>query len=97
MSFMRPPSTSSAPAPAVEPLPTPSFPALEAFIESASAEEVQSLFARVKDELASLKGPKVEQAKKAQTAISRAEELLGVLLETRERLVAESKGPKGRR
>ncbi|HEX8440158.1 hypothetical protein [Archangium sp.] len=92
---MPPPSKQTANAP-VEPLPAPSFPAIESFIERASTEEVQSLFAPVKNELANLKGPKAEQAKKAQTAISRAEELLGVLLETRERLVAESKG-KGRK
>ncbi|HEX8818939.1 MAG TPA: hypothetical protein VF794_03365 [Archangium sp.] len=93
---MPPPSKQTAPAPVEEPLPTPSFPAIESFIERASAEEVQSLFSPVKNELANLKGPKAEQAKKVQTAISRTEELLGVLLETRERLVAESKG-KGRK
>jgi hypothetical protein len=91
---MPPPSKQTAPA--ADPLPAPSFPAIESFIERASAEEVQSLFAPVKNELTNLKGPKAEQAKKAQTAISRTEELLGVLLETRERLVAESKG-KGRK
>ncbi len=90
---MPPPSKQTAP---VDPLPTPSFPAIESFIERASAEEVQSLFSPAKKELANLKGPKAEQAKKAQTAIARTEELLGVLLETRERLVAESKG-KGRK
>jgi hypothetical protein len=93
---MPPPSKQTAPAPVAEPFPTPSFPAIEAFIEGASAEEVQSLFSPVKNELANLKGPKAEHAKKVQTAISRAEELLAVLLETRERLVAESKG-KGRK
>ncbi|PTL80519.1 hypothetical protein [Vitiosangium sp. GDMCC 1.1324] len=91
-----PPPSKQQPAPAAEPLPAPSFPAIESFIERASAEEVQSLFAPVKTELANLKGPKAEHAKKVQTAISRTEELLGVLLETRERLVAESKS-KGRK
>ena len=92
---MPPPSKQTAPA-ANEPLPPPTFPAIESFIERASADEVRSLFTPVKNELANLKGPKAEQAKKAQTAISRAEELLAVLLETRERLVAEAKG-KGRK
>lgn len=90
------PPPSKQPAPVAEPLPTPSFPAIESFIERATSEEVQSLFTPVKNELANLKGPKAEQAKKVQAAISRTEELLGVLLETRERLVAESKG-KGRK
>jgi len=85
-----------ASAPALE-LPTPSFPAIESFIERATPEEVQSLFAPVKNELANLKGPKVEQAKKVQAAISRTEELLGILLETRERLMAEAKSGKGRK
>jgi hypothetical protein len=87
---------SPAPAPALE-LPTPSFPAIESFIERATPEEVQSLFTPVKNELANLKGPKVEQAKKVQAAISRTEELLAMLLETRERLMAESKSAKGRK
>ena len=91
-----PPPSKQQPAPVAEPLPTPSFPAIESFIETATAEEVQSLFTPVKDELANLKGPKAEHAKKVQAAISRTEVLLGVLLETRERLVAESKG-KGRK
>ena len=92
-----PPSSKQQPAPVAEPLPAPSFPAIESFIEYASAEEVRTLFNPVKTELSQLKGPKAEQAKKAQAAISRAEELLAVLLETRERLVAESKQPKGRK
>lgn len=92
---MRPPSKQQ-PAPVAEPLPTPSFPAIESFIESASAEEVRSLFTPMKNELANLKGPKAEHAKKVHAAISRTEELLGVLLETRERLVAEAKS-KGRK
>ncbi|MCY1076223.1 hypothetical protein [Archangium lansingense] len=91
-----PPPSKQQPAPVAEPLPTPSFPAIESFIETASAEEVRSLFSPVKTELANLKGPKAEHAKKAQAAITRAEELLGVLLETRERLVTEAKS-KGRR
>lgn len=90
------PPTSKQPAPVADPLPAPSFPAIESFIERASAEEVQALFSPVKTELANLKGPKAEHAKKAQAAISRTEELLAVLLETRERLVAEAKG-KGRK
>jgi hypothetical protein len=91
---MPPPSKQTAPA--ADALPTPSFPAIETFIERATAEEVQSLFTPVKNELANLKGPKAEQAKKVQAAISRTEELLGVLLETRERLVSEAKS-KGRK
>ena len=91
-----PPPSKQQPAPVAEPLPTPSFPAIESFIETATAEEVRSLFTPVKNELAHLKGPKAEHARKVQAAISRAEELLGVLLETRERLVAESRA-KGRK
>ncbi|OJH39313.1 hypothetical protein [Cystobacter ferrugineus] len=91
-----PPPPKQSPAPVAEPLPTPSFPAIEAFIETASAEEVRSLFSPLKNELANLKGPKAEHAKKVQAAISRTEELLAVLLDTREQLVAESRS-KGRK
>ncbi|ATB31814.1 hypothetical protein [Melittangium boletus] len=91
-----PPTSKQQPAPVAEPLPTPSFPAIEAFIEGATAEEVQTLFNPVKNELANLKGPKAEHAKKVHAAISRTEELLAVLLDTRERLVAESRS-KGRK
>jgi hypothetical protein len=83
--------------PALEPLPVPSYPAIESFIERASAEEVQAFFNPIKEGLTALKGPKVDQGKKVQAALASAEELLGVLLETRERLVAESQGNKGRR
>lgn len=88
-----PPSPKPAAAPAPE-FPTPSYPTIESFIETATPEEVNGLFSSVKQGLEDLKGPKVEQAKKAQAAIARAEELLGILLETRERLIAESKGRK---
>ena len=92
---MPPPKQQQAPAP--EPLPTPSYPAIESFIERASAEEIQSFFNPIKEGLNALKGPKGEQGKKVQAALSSAEELLGILLETRERLIAESQGGKGRK
>ncbi|MDY7225544.1 hypothetical protein [Hyalangium rubrum] len=91
------PPPKSQPAPEPEALPTPSYPAVESFIENASPEEIQSLFNPIKEGLNALKGPRAEQGKKIQTALASAEELLGLLLETRERLIAESKGPKGRR
>lgn len=84
-------------APAPEPLPTPSYPAIESFIERASAEELQALFNPIKEGLTALKGPKTDQGKKVQAALASAEELLGILMETRERLIAESQGGKGRR
>lgn len=88
-----PPSPHPAAAPAPE-FPSPSYPTIESFIETATPDEVNGLFASVREGLEGLKGPKVEQAKKVRAAISRAEELLGILLETRERLLAESKGRK---
>ncbi|SEU09433.1 hypothetical protein [Stigmatella erecta] len=92
-----PPPSKQQTAPVQEPLPTPSYPAIEGFIERASAEEVQSFFSPIKEELSTLKGPKAEQGKKVQTALASAEELLGLLLETRERLISEAQGNKGRR
>lgn len=93
---MPPPAKPSAPPPAAE-LPTPSYPAIESLIEQASPEDLQAFFAPVKTGLAELKGPRLELGKKAQGAIARTEELLGLLLEVRERLVAESKAGKGRK
>jgi hypothetical protein len=84
-------------APEPEPLPTPSYPAIESFIERATTEEIQALFTPIKEGLSALKGPKAEQGKKIQSALSSAEELLGILLETRERLIAENQGSKGRK
>jgi hypothetical protein len=92
---MPPSKQQSAPEP--EPLPTPSYPSIESFIETATAEEVQALFAPLKESLGTLKGPKAEQGKKVHAALDSAEELLGILLETRERLIAEAKANKGRR
>jgi hypothetical protein len=89
-----PPPKQQQQAPEVEPLPIPSYPAIESFIERATTEEIQALFNPIKEGLTALKGPKAEQGKKIQTALSSAEELLGILLETRERLIAESKGRK---
>jgi hypothetical protein len=93
---MPPSAKPSTPAPAQE-LPALSYPAIESLLEATPTEEVRALFAPVKAGLAELKGPKVEQGKKAQAAISRAEELLEMLVETRERLLAEAKGSKGRK
>ena len=75
----------------------PMYPSIEAFIERASADEVQQLFGSIKEGLASLKGPKVDQAKKVQKAIDKTEELLAHLLQVREKLEAERKAAKGRR
>jgi hypothetical protein len=92
-----PPPKQQPAEPAPESLPVPSYPAIESFIETASAEEIQAFFTPIKEGLTALKGPKAEQGKKIQAALSSAEELLGILLETRERLIAEAQGNKGRR
>ncbi|WP_205525645.1 hypothetical protein [Pyxidicoccus trucidator] len=93
---MPPSSKPSTPAPAPE-LPAPSYPAVESLLEATPVDDVRAFFAPVKAGLAELKGPKVEQGKKAQAAIARAEELLELLVDTRERMLAEAKGSKGRR
>lgn len=70
----------------------PLYPVIESFVERASREEVGELFARIKDGLFNLKGPKVEQSKKVQTALERTEELLNFLIGIREKMEAERKG-----
>lgn len=95
------PASSRTTPPAAPPpppsLPTPSYPAIESFIESATREQVESLFSPVRQQLGALKGPRADQARKVEAALAHTEELLGLLLQTRERLESEPKGGKGRR
>lgn len=75
-------------APAIDPI----YPAIESYIENATADEVAALFQPLKAGLAELKGPKADQGKKIAKAIERTEELLSYLLQVREKLEAERKG-----
>ncbi len=76
----------------------PLYPAIEGFVEKATAEEIATLFTALKSGLAEMKGPKAEQAKKIGKAVERTEELLSHLLQVREKLESERKGgAKGRR
>lgn len=95
-----PPAKSSSKkdeAPARPPLPEPSYPTIEAFIEKANAADISSAFQDLKAQLDGMKGPKAEQAKKIQKAIDRTEELLSYLLQVREKLEADRKGKGGGR
>lgn len=78
-------------------LPEPSYPVIEGFVEGATAEAIAGAFKDLKDQLATLKGPKAEQAKKVGKAIERTEELLSYLLQVREKLEADRKGKGGGR
>jgi hypothetical protein len=87
------PPPSPPPAPARE----PDYPTLEGMSEWATKEDVEALFAPVKEALAQLKGPKAQQAKKVEAALETTEELLAQLLQIREKLAeeqAQAKGPK---
>ena len=66
--------------------PQPTYPELEAYVEHASREDVDQLFARLQESLDALKGPRSEQAKKAKVAVEHTKELLGRLLDLRESL-----------
>ena len=68
------------------------YPVIESLVERSTPDALSHLFDGVKNELATLKGPRAEQAKKVQVAISRTEELLSHLLQVREKLEAERKG-----
>lgn len=80
------PAKSEATAP---PTVEPVYPAIEGFIESATADDIAALFSSIRDGLAGLKGPRAEQAKKVGKAIERTEELLTYLLQVREKLEAD--------
>ncbi len=88
------PAKAQPAAPAAE----SAYPAIESFIEKATAADVEALLQPIKESLGSMKGPKAELAKKAGKAVARTEELLSHLLQVREKLEASSKsGPKGRK
>jgi hypothetical protein len=85
------------PPPPTNPPPEPDYPTLEGMSEWATQEDIQALFAPVRDALSQLKGPKAQQAKKVEAALETTEELLGQLLQIREKLAEErdqGKGPK---
>ncbi len=84
-------------APEPQKLPEPSYPVIEGFVEKATADGIKATFKDLKDQLAALKGPKAEQAKKVGKAIERTEELLSYLLQVREKLEADRKGKGGGR
>jgi hypothetical protein len=69
----------------------PKYPHLETFAEQAIGEDVILVFGPLKESLASVKGPRVEAAKKAGRGVERTEELLNHLLEVREKLRAGRK------
>lgn len=72
-----------------EALPTQRYPELEAFIETATPEDVAGLFESIKLGLAELKGPKKPLAAKVEKALARTEEVLAQLIEVREKLLEE--------
>jgi hypothetical protein len=75
--------------PAIE---EPKYPHIEAFAEQAIGDDVVTVFAPLKESLATVKGPRVDAAKKASRGVERTEELLHHLLEVREKLRAEKGG-----
>ena len=88
-----PPAKNPPPPAANEPL----YPAIEGFIERASADDIANLFDPLKEGLTGLKGPKAEQAKKVGKAIEKTQELLSHLLQVREKLESQRKEKGGSR
>jgi hypothetical protein len=68
------------------------YPNIEQFAEYAQYDDVGALFAGLKEQLSTLKGPKADQAKKVGKAVEKTEELLHFLLQIREKIEAERKG-----
>ena len=67
------------------------YPNIEQFVETATAEEVETLLSSIKNELSNLKGPVAEKSQKVQLAIANTEELLRHLLEIRSKLESQEK------
>ena len=82
-----PPAKNQPPPAAAEPL----YPAIEGFIERATADDIAALFEPLREGLTGLKGPKADQAKKVGKAIEKTQELLSHLLQVREKLEAQRK------
>ncbi|MCL2013102.1 MAG: hypothetical protein FWG75_09990 [Cystobacterineae bacterium] len=76
-------------SPEASALPTPSYPALESFIETATEAELEVLYEPLLEALAELKGPQADKAKKIGDAISNSKDLLRILLDVRARLEEE--------
>lgn len=73
------------------------YPAIEGFIDTVPAADIPNTFKDLKEQLAALKGPRAEQAKKVGKAIERTEELLSYLMQVKEKLEADRKGKGGAR
>lgn len=83
--------------PAPEPLPAPSYPTLEAFVETGLAEDAAHLYSDVREALGTLKGPRADQARKIEAALNATEELMQMLFGLRAELEAEARAKGGRR
>jgi hypothetical protein len=81
--------------PLLPPPPEPMYPVLETLIERATPEELDQFFAEVRTGLEGVKGAKAEHAKKARAAVETAQELLGYLLQVREKLSEAKPAGKG--
>jgi hypothetical protein len=90
---MSAPSVTETSSPAA--LPTPSYPAIEAFVEVALPDAVAQAFADLHTHLVALKGPRAEHGKKVSKAIERTQELLNFLLQLREKIEEERKNQAG--
>ena len=64
----------------------PMYPVVEAFVEKATPGDIDALFSSVREGLKELKGPRAAHAKKVESALAAAEELLRHLLQVREKL-----------
>ena len=76
------------------PDPEPMYPVVESFVETATVADVEALFGSIREGLKELKGPRAGHAKKVETALSSAEELLRHLLQVREKLEVERRANK---
>ena len=73
------------------------YPNIEGFIEQATADEVSDLFTQLRSRLGAIKGPKADHARRVLVAVDSVQELLGFLLQIRERLSLERENRKSRK
>jgi ABC-type transporter Mla subunit MlaD len=68
------------------------YPAIEAFIDKATSDDITALLKPIHTSLSTLKGPQAAHGKKIEKALERTQELLQFLLQVREKIEQDRRG-----
>ncbi len=73
----------------IDPSDEANYPTLEGLVESLGEDQVEAVFEALRQELAALKGPRQDRAKKVEKALDQCQALITHLLEVRRKLEQE--------